>query len=243
MTNITAEHRAAFEALTSGRFGNFALFSCFLDGEPAVSIVAVNPEDLDHPLIRRANLANLRPGVRGKLLSSGPRIFRRLGEKLWPGSCPYIGQLHPSALAASGARAAVVASNAAITWDTASPVGECRSVVAGNRAASEIRLVDKEKIGIGLFTEKTIQVMRGGYVLQVLRVEVEHRLIQISQVMSADARLPVLDLLAHGAIVGEETMGLIRGVRTERWNYRLIVVDLGGQRRGQGPRSALHDPH
>ena len=41
-TNITAEHRAAFEALTSGAYGNFALFSCFVAGEPSVAIVAVN---------------------------------------------------------------------------------------------------------------------------------------------------------------------------------------------------------
>lgn len=43
-TNITAEHRAAFEALSSGEFANFALFSCFVNGEPAVAIVAVNRE-------------------------------------------------------------------------------------------------------------------------------------------------------------------------------------------------------
>jgi hypothetical protein len=42
MTNITAEHRAAFEALTSGDYANFALFSCFVNGEPASAIVAVN---------------------------------------------------------------------------------------------------------------------------------------------------------------------------------------------------------
>ena len=41
-TNITPEHKAAFEALTSGDFGNFALFSCFVNGEPAAAIVAVN---------------------------------------------------------------------------------------------------------------------------------------------------------------------------------------------------------
>jgi len=41
-TNITAEHRAVFEALTSGQDRNFALFSCFANGEPAVAIVAVN---------------------------------------------------------------------------------------------------------------------------------------------------------------------------------------------------------
>jgi hypothetical protein len=42
MTNITADHSAAFEALASGEFGNFALFSCFVNGEPAATIVTVN---------------------------------------------------------------------------------------------------------------------------------------------------------------------------------------------------------
>ena len=40
--NITADHRAAFEALVSGDYANFALFSCFVNGEPAAAIVAVN---------------------------------------------------------------------------------------------------------------------------------------------------------------------------------------------------------
>jgi hypothetical protein len=41
-TNITADHCAAFEALTSGDYANFALFSCFVNGEPAAAIVAIN---------------------------------------------------------------------------------------------------------------------------------------------------------------------------------------------------------
>ena len=41
-TNITADHRAAFEALISGEYANFALFSCFVNGEPASAIAAVN---------------------------------------------------------------------------------------------------------------------------------------------------------------------------------------------------------
>jgi hypothetical protein len=41
-TNITPDHRAAFEALASGDCANFALFSCFVNGEPAAAIVAVN---------------------------------------------------------------------------------------------------------------------------------------------------------------------------------------------------------
>ena len=42
LTHITAEHKEAFYALTSGEYQNFALFSCFVDGEPASAIVAVN---------------------------------------------------------------------------------------------------------------------------------------------------------------------------------------------------------
>ena len=50
MTNITDEHRAAFEALISGRFENFALFSCFVGGEPAAAIVAVNRDGEDYTI-------------------------------------------------------------------------------------------------------------------------------------------------------------------------------------------------
>lgn len=41
-TNITEEHRSAFQALTSGDYGNFALFSVFVDGAPGAAIVTVN---------------------------------------------------------------------------------------------------------------------------------------------------------------------------------------------------------
>ena len=47
-TNITDRHREAFEALTSGGHDNFALFSCFVGGEPASAIVAVNREGEDY---------------------------------------------------------------------------------------------------------------------------------------------------------------------------------------------------
>ncbi len=40
-TNITEDHRRAFEALTTGKAGNFCLFSCFLSGRPAAAIAAV----------------------------------------------------------------------------------------------------------------------------------------------------------------------------------------------------------
>ena len=48
MTNITEEHRRAFEALTGGPPGRVCLFSCFCDGEPAAAIASVTicpPED------------------------------------------------------------------------------------------------------------------------------------------------------------------------------------------------------
>lgn len=51
MTNITAEHRAAFEALTSGDYSNFALFSCFLGAEPAAAIVAVNRDGDEYRIV------------------------------------------------------------------------------------------------------------------------------------------------------------------------------------------------
>ena len=40
-TNITAEHKALFDAVTSGKYDNFALFSCFVDGKPTSAIVSV----------------------------------------------------------------------------------------------------------------------------------------------------------------------------------------------------------
>jgi hypothetical protein len=46
-TNITPEHQKAFEALTSGEYANFALFSCFVNGDPASAIVAINKQNGD----------------------------------------------------------------------------------------------------------------------------------------------------------------------------------------------------
>lgn len=43
-TNINEEHMAAFDAMTSGEYVNFALFSCFVNGEPAAAIVAVTDD-------------------------------------------------------------------------------------------------------------------------------------------------------------------------------------------------------
>jgi len=41
-TNITKKHRQVFNALTSGEYGNFVLFSCFVNGQPATAITAIN---------------------------------------------------------------------------------------------------------------------------------------------------------------------------------------------------------
>ena len=59
MTNITTEHRKAFEALTSGRFNNFALFSCFVNGEPAAAIVAVNRDGEEYTITQSKNESDI----------------------------------------------------------------------------------------------------------------------------------------------------------------------------------------
>ena len=41
-TNIKSAHRKAFRALLSGNYDNFVLFSCFVNGQPAAAICAVN---------------------------------------------------------------------------------------------------------------------------------------------------------------------------------------------------------
>lgn len=46
-TNIRPEHVSAFEALTSGDYSNFALFSCFIGGQPAAAIVSVTPPEAE----------------------------------------------------------------------------------------------------------------------------------------------------------------------------------------------------
>jgi hypothetical protein len=41
-TNITAKHQRHFDALRNPQYGNFALFSGFVNGEPTSIIVAVS---------------------------------------------------------------------------------------------------------------------------------------------------------------------------------------------------------
>ena len=47
-TNILPEHQDVLEALTSGKYGNFALFSCFINDRPGCAIVAVNKEGKEY---------------------------------------------------------------------------------------------------------------------------------------------------------------------------------------------------
>ena len=47
-TNITDEHREAFEALRDPSFKNFALFSCEVGDEPTSAIVSVNEDGDDY---------------------------------------------------------------------------------------------------------------------------------------------------------------------------------------------------
>jgi hypothetical protein len=44
-TNITRTHKKVFTALTSGHYQNFALVSCFVDGEPAAAIASIRQDD------------------------------------------------------------------------------------------------------------------------------------------------------------------------------------------------------
>ena len=46
-TNITEQHRHAFEALKSGAYDSFTLFSCFCNGKPASAIVSIQPPGVD----------------------------------------------------------------------------------------------------------------------------------------------------------------------------------------------------
>jgi hypothetical protein len=47
-TNILPAHQDVLKALTSGKYGNFALFSCFINDRPGCAIVAVNKEGKEY---------------------------------------------------------------------------------------------------------------------------------------------------------------------------------------------------
>lgn len=46
-TNIAPWHRKSFSLLANGR-GQFALFSCYVNGEPTAAIVAINRHDREY---------------------------------------------------------------------------------------------------------------------------------------------------------------------------------------------------
>lgn len=47
-TNITRKHKEAFNALISGKYNSFALFSCFVNGKPSAAIVNVAHDGDDY---------------------------------------------------------------------------------------------------------------------------------------------------------------------------------------------------
>ena len=50
-TNITDAHRRAFEALRDASFQNFALFACFVNGQPASAIVAITQDGSEYSIM------------------------------------------------------------------------------------------------------------------------------------------------------------------------------------------------
>ena len=49
-TNILPAHKDVFEAITSGKYQNFALFSCFVNDQPGCAIVAVNRDGEEYTM-------------------------------------------------------------------------------------------------------------------------------------------------------------------------------------------------
>jgi hypothetical protein len=49
-TNIAQAHREWLQAVRDGAVSNLALFSCFVNGDPAAAIVAVNSDGADYVL-------------------------------------------------------------------------------------------------------------------------------------------------------------------------------------------------
>jgi hypothetical protein len=96
-TNITKEHRAAFEALISAGCGNFALFSCFVSGEPAAAIVAVTRDGEAYTI--SPLFVALTPGMVLTDIDSAYRVARAAAagvDGLAVGSQTLIKRLHKS---------------------------------------------------------------------------------------------------------------------------------------------------
>ena len=63
MTNITDQHKRTFQALTSGKYSNFALVSCFVNDEPTAAIAAINT-DSDGSFIIAPLFVAVTPGMK-----------------------------------------------------------------------------------------------------------------------------------------------------------------------------------
>lgn len=61
-TNITPELKDLFTALTSGEYSNFALVSCFVDGEPASAIVVARRNE-DELVEIKSVFVSITPGM------------------------------------------------------------------------------------------------------------------------------------------------------------------------------------
>ena len=93
-TNITEDHRRALEALTSGRFDNLCLVSCFVDGAatPAIAAVTVNspakdgdkPDYLISPLFICPTAAMTLPDHDGREANSTCAMLRQVAQT-WMG--------------------------------------------------------------------------------------------------------------------------------------------------------------
>jgi transposase len=110
MTNITAEHRAAFEALTSGDFANFALFSCFVGERGHCSMARVPTiaeEDAKRPNRERDCLVGERTRIVNRIKSTLARLgirnfkptLRKAAERLATVHTPEGMPLPPNTLA------------------------------------------------------------------------------------------------------------------------------------------------
>lgn len=61
LTNIAPWHRRAFSTLSGAHAGNYALFSCFVNGEPTAAIVRISRHERDYVI--RPMFVAVTPGM------------------------------------------------------------------------------------------------------------------------------------------------------------------------------------
>ena len=83
-------------------------------------------------------------------------------------------------------------------------VGERFGVEVDRLVADEILLRGLQRLAVGGFAEPAVQLVAGRDVLQPLAVELAEQLVQIADVVAANACLPAFDLLTDAEVVGEE---------------------------------------